>query len=55
MGQLLPWADAHGVSVLGWTFNPWGNPDNVLITHDTSGTPSAGFGEAFHAWLVNHA
>jgi hypothetical protein len=53
MGKLLPWADTNGISVLGWGFNPWGNPDNVLIK-DTTGTPTDGYGKAFHDWLVNH-
>lgn len=55
MGNLLPWADKNGVSVLGWTFNPWGTNDNTLLKHDNTVTPSDGFGIAFYNWLVNHA
>jgi len=41
---LLPFADAHGMSYLGWTWDTWGGlPANVLIT-DASGTPSKGYG-----------
>jgi hypothetical protein len=29
-------------------------PDNVLIK-DVLGTPTDGYGQAFHTWLVNHA
>jgi hypothetical protein len=41
--NLLPWADGHGVSYLGWAWDLWENADNVLIG-DAAGTPSAGYG-----------
>jgi hypothetical protein len=42
--MLLPFADANGVSYLGWTWDIWpGYPGNVLIT-DEQGTPTDGFG-----------
>jgi endoglucanase len=53
MANLLPFCDANGVSVMGWVFNAWGNADNVLIK-DVAGTPTDGYGAAFHAWTVNH-
>src|SRR5580698_8589523 len=40
---ILPWLDAHGISYLGWTWNTWGDCDNVLIT-DYTGTPTSNFG-----------
>ena len=41
---LLPFADANGISYLGWTWDVWpGQSANVLIT-DAAGTPTAGFG-----------
>jgi hypothetical protein len=40
---LLPWADALGISYHGWTWDPWLDPDNVLIK-DATGTPTDGFG-----------
>ncbi|MEV0269950.1 cellulase family glycosylhydrolase [Hamadaea sp. NPDC050747] len=50
--QVMAWADAHGVSYLAWTWNPWGcSSGNVLIT-DYSGTATATFGEGFKAHLL---
>lgn len=41
---LLPWADANGVSYLGWTWDVWtGFSANVLIK-DAAGTPTNGYG-----------
>ncbi len=50
---LLPWADAHSVSVLGWGWNAWGAPSANLIK-DASGTPTDGYGQAFRSWMLNH-
>jgi endoglucanase len=41
---LLPFADANGIGYLGWTWDVWKAPANVLIT-DFSGIPTAGYGE----------
>ena len=53
---LLPWADAHGISYLGWTWNTWAGSmhlcSNVLIT-DYSGSPTANFGQYFHDHLMS--
>jgi hypothetical protein len=43
VSNLLPWADAHGASYTGWSWNAWGDHDNILIKDDT-GTPSDGYG-----------
>jgi endoglucanase len=51
---LLPWADAHGVSYLGWTWNTYGAADNDLIK-SFDGTPTDGFGKYFHDHLVCRA
>jgi hypothetical protein len=41
---LLPFADANGVSYLGWTWDAWGGDSaNVLIT-DAAGDPTPGYG-----------
>jgi hypothetical protein len=49
---ILPWADAHGIGYLGWTWNTWGScGDNVLI-QDYSGTPTSGGGQYFHDHLA---
>jgi len=54
LAQMLPWADAHNVSYLGWTWDPWGGTDNVLIK-DAAGTPSDGFGQYFRQHLLCRA
>jgi hypothetical protein len=41
--NLLPWADQHGLSYTGWTWNAWQDNDDVLIK-DTTGTPTDGYG-----------
>ena len=51
MSVVLPWADQHGVSYLGWTWNLWPNPNNVLIK-DVLGTPTDGFGVYFRQHLL---
>jgi endoglucanase len=48
---LLPWADAQGISYLGWTWNTWGDCSNVLIS-DYTGTPTANYGQAFQSLLM---
>ena len=50
---ITTFADANGVSVLGWTWDVWQNPDFVLIK-DVNGTPTDGYGQFFQAWMVNH-
>jgi endoglucanase len=45
------WADRHGIGVLGWGWNVWGEPDHVLI-RDVDGTPTDGYGKVFRAWMV---
>ncbi len=49
---LLPWADSVGLSYLGWTWNTWGDCDNVLIA-DYTGTPTANYGQAFKTQLLS--
>jgi hypothetical protein len=51
VSNVLPWADKLGASYLGWAWDVWGHPDNVLIK-DKSGTPTDGFGKYFHDHLV---
>lgn len=47
------WADQHGVSVIGWCWDVWGDADNVLIK-DVNGTPTDGYGVVFRNWLLAH-
>jgi endoglucanase len=50
MDTYMAWADAHGVSYQGWTWDTWGDC-GVLIT-DYAGTPTSGFGQGFQAHLA---
>lgn len=52
--NFLPWADRHNVSYMGWTWNVWDHPDNVLI-RDVSGTPTDGYGLYFKQHLTCRA
>ncbi|HUN92072.1 MAG TPA: cellulase family glycosylhydrolase [Burkholderiaceae bacterium] len=52
--NLLNWADANGVSYLGWTWDVWQNPDFVLIS-DAAGDPSPGYGEYVKAHYLCRA
>jgi endoglucanase len=47
----LPWADQNGVSYLGWGWDVWPNPNNVLIK-DALGTPTDGYGVYFQQHLL---
>ena len=47
----LPWADAHSWGYLAWTWNPWSNPDFVLI-QNWNGTPTTGEGAYYQAHLA---
>jgi hypothetical protein len=52
VSALLPWADSHAISYLGWTWDTWGAcSDNVLI-QDYQGTPTSGYGQYFHDHLA---
>ena len=48
--NITAFADQHGIGVLGWGWNVWGEPDHVLIK-DVDGTPTDGYGQVFHDWL----
>jgi hypothetical protein len=56
--NVLAWVDkmnaaqSGSVSVLGWAWDVWQNPDDVLIK-DATGTPTDGAGQVFHAWLAS--
>ncbi|HEY1696143.1 MAG TPA: cellulase family glycosylhydrolase [Polyangiaceae bacterium] len=50
----LSYADAHGWNYLAWTWNPWQDPSDVLVT-DWNGTPNAGEGATYKATLLSHA
>ena len=52
VANITRWADQNGLSLLGWGWNVWGEPDHVLIK-DVNGTPTDGYGEVFHEWLTS--
>jgi hypothetical protein len=54
VSSLLPWCDNLGISYVGWTWDVWGNPDDVLIK-DSSGTPTDGYGVYFRQHLLDLA
>ncbi len=54
MQQLLPFAGANNWSVIGCCWNPWADPDNVLIK-DVDGTPTDGYGRVFFDWMTGIA
>jgi len=47
----LPWAQSHALSVLAWTWNAWSDPNDVVVTSMTAGTPTPGEGVAFQSYL----
>jgi hypothetical protein len=47
----LPWADRHNLSYLGWTWNPWHECRDVLIT-GYDGSPTKHYGQYFQAHLA---
>ncbi len=56
ISYITSWADAHGQSVLPWTWDVWsstGGTANLLIK-DASGTPTDGEGVTYKAWLGQH-
>lgn len=50
--QYMAWADAHGISYLGWAWNPWGCYGiGAGLISDWSGRPNA-FGQGLHDHLA---
>lgn len=43
VSRLLPWADQHGASYLGWAWDAWQDKNNVLIKN-SAGDPTDGYG-----------
>ena len=52
--NFLPWADRNGLSYLAWTFNPWHDSHDVLITN-WNGTPTPCEGEYYSSHLTSIA
>ncbi|MET7281669.1 cellulase family glycosylhydrolase [Kribbella sp. NPDC005582] len=53
MQGLVDWADAHDMSYLAWTWNPWGCSTGAVLIKDWNGTPEPGVGEGFKAHLLS--
>jgi endoglucanase len=47
----MAWADARGISYLGWTWNTWDCRTGPALIADYAGTPTA-FGEGLRAHLL---
>jgi endoglucanase len=50
----MPWADAAGISYLGWTWDTWNCNDGPALISDYAGTPTP-FGAGFQAHLASLA
>lgn len=53
VSNITTWADQHGIGVIGWAWNVWGEPAHVLIK-SAEGEPTDGYGEVFRDWLMAH-
>ena len=47
----MPWADAHAISYLGWTWNTWNCSQGPALISSWDGTPTP-FGAGFRAHLL---
>ena len=52
IGNFMGWADAHGVSYLGWTWNTWGCGASISLITSYTGTPCPTYGSSFKHHLV---
>ncbi len=48
--QIMPWADAHGIGYLAWTWDTWGN--NEALISNYNGTPTTPYGLGFKNFLA---
>src|SRR5262249_34845248 len=48
----MRWADAHGVSYLGWTWDAWGCSQGPVLISDYSGKACPGYGATYRAHLA---
>ena len=54
VSNITTFADQTGIGLIGWAWDVWEYPNHVLIK-DVDGTPTDGYGQVFHSWMVNHA
>jgi endoglucanase len=45
--SVVPWTDTLGISYVGWSWNTWGDCDNILITN-YAGKPTSNYGQKLH-------
>jgi endoglucanase len=48
---IMPWADAHGIGYLAWTWDTWGPPQALISNYN--GTPTT-YGLGFKNYLASH-
>jgi uncharacterized protein (TIGR03437 family) len=53
VATITGFVDANNMGLLGWTWDVWTSPNDVLIK-DVNGTPTDGYGVFFKNWMVNH-
>ena len=53
VATITQFVDANHMGLLGWTWDTWSNPSDVLIK-DVNGTPTDGYGVFFKNWMVTH-
>lgn len=51
VATVTEFADRNGLGVIGWCWDLFHEPSNVLIK-DADGTPTDGYGRVFHDWMV---
>lgn len=53
---VMPWADAHGIGYLAWTWDTWGCPScsNQALISNYNGTPTT-YGLGFKNYLASHS
>jgi endoglucanase len=47
--KIMPWADAHGIGYLAWTWDTWGNQEALISNYN--GTPTT-YGTGFKNYLA---
>jgi aryl-phospho-beta-D-glucosidase BglC (GH1 family) len=50
--RFMRWADRHGVSYLGWTWDVWGCDHGPVLITSYSGTPCPGYGATYRKHLL---
>jgi hypothetical protein len=54
METLMPWCDAHNVSVFAWAFDGASVASPFLLNSQATGAPGTGYGVAYQTWTYNH-